>query len=86
MNNNFTFVNNIYERNDFKKQVPDMISSKDLSYIEDMLNWNYFAAKETFHYSDCVENELIIDILDKCYKMHKTHFEELLNRLGGNNE
>ena len=36
------------------KNVPKIISSKDLSYISDMLNWIHTNSKKIKHYTDIV--------------------------------
>ena len=55
------------------QNVPNIISTKDLSYICDMFNWNFTTAKKALNYSNNVtDNEIK---------------EELLNILnGGENE
>ena len=65
------------------EKVPNIISSKDLSYISDAVEWNYNAAKKSYHYKEQVMNEEIIYELNKLYKMHKKIAENLLKTLGG---
>ena len=61
--------------------VPAMISSKDLSYICDMFNWNFTAAKKALHYSEEVSDSEIKNELESIYEMHKEIASELLNIL-----
>ena len=39
------------------KSVPNIISTKDLSYLEDMLNWNFILIKKINHYLEEVKDE-----------------------------
>ena len=52
------------------KEVPNIISIKDLLYIEDMLNWNFVMNKKVYAYLECVEDEKVIELLTKIKKMH----------------
>ena len=37
--------------------VPNIISTKDLSYLEDMFNWHFNASKKAHHFSEEVQDE-----------------------------
>lgn len=63
------------------EQVPAIISTKDLSYLSDMFEWNFVAAKKALHYSNEVTNEEIKKELDKVYKMHEKHLKKILELL-----
>ena len=39
------------------EKVPAIISTKDLSYLSDMFEWNFVAYKKVLHYSNEVSNE-----------------------------
>lgn len=69
------------ERNDIMEQVPAIISSKDLSYLSDIFEWNFVAAKKTLHFSNEVTNEEIKKELDKTYKMHEKNLNKILELL-----
>ena len=43
------------------KQIPEMISTKDLSYLEDMFNWNYTLYKKLNTYIEEVNDEEIVE-------------------------
>ena len=51
------------------EQVPDIISSKDLDYLEDMFNYNYLGYKKIVNYIDMVNNLEIEEIMEKTRKM-----------------
>jgi len=68
--------------------VPPMVGSKDLSYLEDMLNWNLTLSKKANHYSELAGDQRIKDILIAVASTCKTHYTSLLNvfSIGGANE
>lgn len=61
--------------------VPTMVSTKDLSYICDMFNWNFTAAKKALKFSNEVMDSEIKTELERVYEMHKEIAEDLLNIL-----
>ena len=63
------------------KEVPNIISNKDLLYIKDMLNWNLIMNKKIYSYLDCVTDADIYKILNKVRKLHLKHYTELLSIL-----
>ena len=63
------------------QKIPNIISVKDLLYIEDMLNWNIIMNKKIFNFVDCIEDSEILDLLNKIKKIHSKHYDELLNLL-----
>ena len=63
------------------KEVPNVISTKDLLYIKDMLNWNLIMNKKIYSFIDCVDEADTIKLLNKVMKMHFNHYNELLNIL-----
>lgn len=69
------------------QNVPNIISTKDLSYICDMFNWNFTTAKKALNYSNNVtDNEIKKELLN-IFDMHKQICNSLLNILnGGENE
>lgn len=69
------------------QNVPNIISTKDLSYICDMFNWNFTTAKKALHYSNNVNDNEIKEELLNIFDMHKQICNSLLNILnGGENE
>lgn len=62
-------------------EIPNIISTKDLSYIEDMLNWNHTIIKLFMHLSESCEQEDIKDFTNGIIEMHETHYNELLKLL-----
>ena len=44
------------------KETPNIISVKDLLYIEDMMNWNFIMNKKIYSFLECASDFLIIII------------------------
>lgn len=70
------------------EQVPDIISSKDLDYLEDMFNYNYLGYKKIVNYIDMINNLEIEEIMEKAGNTFNENMQEILAILkrGGNNE
>ena len=63
------------------KEVPNIISSKDLSYIKDMLSWNFVMAKKCNHYLKLVKDKEELELIKIIYELHKEHYKELADIL-----
>ena len=63
------------------KSVPNIISTKDLSYLEDMLNWNYVLIKKINNYISEVKDNDVKKLLEKCSKDLKKNYNDILNTL-----
>ncbi len=63
------------------KSVPNIISTKDLSYLEDMLNWNYVLIKKINNYINEVKDIDVKKLLEKCSKDLKKNYNDILNTL-----
>ncbi|MDD2505421.1 MAG: spore coat protein [Bacilli bacterium] len=66
------------------KKIPNMISTKDLSYISDMFNWNIVAAKKYDYYLNQCEDEECVKLLNELSDLHHQICEDLLNLIEGN--
>lgn len=66
--------------------VPNIISTKDFSYLSDMFQWNFVAAKEISHFASHVEKEEIKVVLEDIAMMHADHCRFLLSILQGGEE
>ena len=64
------------------EKVPKMISTKDLSYIEDMFNWHFVLCKKAYSYSDLVCDEEISKHMIDVAKKHEKILEKLVSMLG----
>ena len=67
------------------KEVPNIITGKDLDYLSDMFNWNYGALKTTNSSIESVQNEEIKSILEEGFNMFDSNINEVLEILKGGN-
>ena len=63
------------------KSVPNIISTKDLSYIEDMLNWNFILIKKINNYLNNIKDEDVVKSFDKAYKELLKNYNDILSTL-----
>lgn len=66
--------------------VPEMISDKDLKYLEDVFNWNYIGYKLCFNALDYISSEDIKELDERVVTMFFTNMKLVMNRLGGHDE
>ena len=62
-------------------EIPKIISTKDLSYIEDMLNWNHSVIKLFMHLEEFCNEDDICEFTEGIKEMHEDHYERLLKLL-----
>ena len=65
------------------EKVPKMISTKDLSYISDMFNWNITAYNKINLFLPDIGDKELKSALKKVATMHKENCKELVNILKG---
>ena len=63
------------------KNVPKIISTKDLSYISDMLNWTHTISKKINHYTEIVEDNDVLKELENCNTLITNIYDKLLTTL-----
>ncbi|MBE6157070.1 MAG: hypothetical protein E7161_04960 [Firmicutes bacterium] len=63
------------------KSVPNIISTKDLSYLEDMLNWNFVLIKKINHYLDIIKDDDVYKTVSKIKEDLLTDYNNILNTL-----
>lgn len=70
------------------KEVPTIISTKDLLYIDDMLSWNFTTIKKINYYVQNIEDEDVNNLLSEVANTYKKHYSEILEclNLGGSDE
>ena len=70
------------------KNLPEIISTKDTSYLKDMFNWNIINAQKFDHYVDFVEDKKIIKKLNDLVTMHFEFCKTIIELLesGENND
>ena len=60
-------------------EMPNVITPKELLYLEDMMNWNFVMNKKISSYIECSESDEVKELLIKIGKMYKKQFKDLLN-------
>lgn len=65
----------------FMTQPPDVLSTKDLAYLHDMLAWNLLGAKRAHFIAQQCQDPEIKGILEQAGQMHERHYQTLLNHL-----
>lgn len=63
------------------ENVPVMISTKDLSYIEDIFNYNFTVCKLIHSFYEKVNDEEIKEFFKALYEGHKNICSNLINML-----
>jgi len=61
------------------ESVPNIISTKDLSYLEDMLNWNFILIKKLNNYTNIVNDNNVKKILSKTSNSLLNDYKTILN-------
>lgn len=63
------------------KQVPNMISTKDLLNLTDMFNWHFNVVKKAYNYSDLCKDEEISSFIKDVGKQHLKICEKIIKKL-----
>lgn len=61
--------------------VPQIISTKDLSYLSDMFEWNQTAFKQINHFISEVKDEQVKELLERFRNMHEDHLHFIISIL-----
>ncbi|MFD2444530.1 hypothetical protein ACFSO7_11190 [Bacillus sp. CGMCC 1.16607] len=72
---------NMQNQQGIMQQPPGIISTKDSSYITDMLSWNLLAMKKAHFFAEQCQDPELKAIMDKCGQMHQRHYQKLLHHL-----
>ena len=62
------------------------LSSKNLTILEDQLNYEALNCKKLNVYSDSVNDSELKNVCQKAARMHKQHFDSLFNYLNSHNK
>ena len=65
------------------QEIENMITSKDNSYIKDIVNWNYILFKKYNDYLNNIENQQILKITNELINLHFNNCNLLINLLEG---
>lgn len=63
------------------KKTPKMISTKDLSYISDMFNWNNTTIHKLNHYIEEETDEALLSLLDSTLEIVENNVQKLTKLL-----
>ena len=63
------------------KNVPKIISTKDLSYISDILNWLHTISKKINHYTNIIEDKKVLEELQNSNNLLTLIYNDILNTL-----
>ncbi|WP_407268630.1 hypothetical protein [Radiobacillus sp. PE A8.2] len=65
-------------------QPPNIVTTKDLLYLTDMLSWNLNASKKAhFFAQQCTIPEIKTELEKACH-MHQAHYNKILQHLNQN--
>lgn len=59
-------------------KVPNMISTKDLSYFNELFTLSFVASKKCNQYASAVTNEELKALLEKISKIHSEHCHKIV--------
>lgn len=63
------------------KKAPNMISTKDLSYLADIFGWNFTAAKKAYSFAEEAEDKQVREEFNKTAQMHESICKKILGLL-----
>lgn len=67
-------------------QPPNVITTKDHAYLEDMLNWNLEVIKKANFYSGQCQDQDVKNALAQVCQMHEQHYDRLLSHFQNSNQ
>ena len=67
-------------------QAPNVITSKDLLYITDMMSWNLMAMKKAHFYESQCQIPEVSQAMKEICEMHERHYHKILNHLGNHQQ
>ncbi|WP_077624916.1 hypothetical protein [Sediminibacillus massiliensis] len=63
------------------QQPPNMVSTKDLLYLTDILSWNLNACKKAHFFAEQCSSPDIKNALEQACQMHERHYSQILQHL-----
>jgi hypothetical protein len=63
-------------------EAPFVLTTKDMSYITDMLSWNLLAMKKSHYFAQQCQDQEIRQAIESACSMHQRHYEKLLQHMG----
>ncbi|HET7580117.1 MAG TPA: hypothetical protein VFK33_12630 [Bacillales bacterium] len=77
---------NMQQNQSAMPQPPNVITTKDHSYLEDMLHWNMGAIKKANLFAGQCQDPEIQNMMMQVCQMHARHYNLLLNHLQNANQ
>ena len=62
-------------------QPPEIMSTKDHLYVNDMLSWNLLAMKKMHFFAQQCHNPEVRAALEQAGQMHDRHYQQLLQQM-----
>lgn len=62
-------------------ETPEVITSKDLLYLTDMMSWNLVAIKKAHFFAGQCQMPEISQALEKACQMHQRHYRQILDHM-----
>jgi hypothetical protein len=66
-------------------QPPQVMTTKDLSYLSDHLSWQLIAIKKCYHYANECTDQDVKNMLNRAGQMHIRHYQLLLKHCQNQN-
>lgn len=67
-------------------QAPNVITTKDLLYLTDIMSWNLMALKKAHFYESQCQVPEISQAMQKACEMHERHYQMVLKHLENTNQ
>ncbi|MBE4907370.1 hypothetical protein IMZ08_04750 [Bacillus luteolus] len=77
---------NVNQNQQVMSQAPNVITTKDLLYLSDMMSWNLMALKKAHFLAGQCQIPELSQALDKAGQMHQRHYEKILGHLQNTNQ
>ncbi|WP_018661779.1 hypothetical protein [Heyndrickxia acidiproducens] len=61
---------------------PRVLTTKDLSYVDDMLAWNLLAMKKAHDAAARSQEAELKAAFEACGQMHQRHYQQIMGHLG----
>lgn len=74
----------VFESQGRMGEPPNVITTKDLTYLKDAMSWELLAMKKCRQSASFCTDQQIQQRLDQIGEMHQRHYDEILNYLQSN--
>ncbi|MGB4615993.1 MAG: hypothetical protein WBI59_08185 [Limnochordia bacterium] len=74
------------QKGNHMNEPPQVITTKDLLYLEDALSWELLASKKAYHFAAESQDPQIRQHLEHLASIHQRHYQILVNHLHSNTQ